>query len=275
MPAAEKRRERIMHEAARLLSRDRQSSIDDIATAAGVSRTTFYRAFPSRAELLHALEVQPAPDTRQRVLDASIRMLRSQTLKDLSMDELAAEAGFWRATLYRLFPGKSALFRAILVAYSPFEPVMAVFARAGDRPPEEVIPEIVLAAYRTVAGRSGIVRTLLLEVTSMTPELTQAFAETGLRAFAAFAQYLAGQMAAGRLRRMHPMLAVQSLVGGLMFHMLAGAGLRPGAIDPPPRGGVAPQFPPYSPRGQRPAASPRGNRAPPGRPRGRGETRCP
>src|SRR2546429_4754974 len=259
MPAAEKRRERIMHEAARLLSRDRQSSIDDIATAAGVSRTTFYRAFPSRAELLHALEVQPAPDTRQRVLDASIRMLRSQTLKDLSMDELAAEAGFWRATLYRLFPGKSALFRAILVAYSPFEPVMAVFARAGDRPPEEVIPEIVLTAYRTVAGRSGIVRTLLLEVTSMTPELTQAFAETGLRAFAAFAQDLAGQMAAGRLRRMHPMLAVQSLVGGLMFHLLAAPVMSQGAVDVPTGEESMLQFAHLWLLGMRPEATTRGN----------------
>src|SRR2546430_17624418 len=115
MPAAEKRRERIMHEAARLLSRDRQSSIDDIATAAGVSRTTFYRAFPSRADLLQALEVQPEPDTRQRVLDASIRMLRSQTLKDLSMDELAAEAGDARSNLYRLFPRQYARVRAILL----------------------------------------------------------------------------------------------------------------------------------------------------------------
>src|ERR1700719_5274490 len=180
MPAAEIRRTRIMNEAPRLLSNDRQSSIDEIASAAGVSRTTFYRAFTSRADLLHALEVQPEPDTRQRVLDASIHMLRNQNLKDLSMDELASEAGVSRANLYRLFPGKAALFRAILLAYSPFEPVMAVFARAGDRPPEEVIPEIVLAAYRTVAGHTGIVRTLLLEVTSMTPEFAQAFAETGL-----------------------------------------------------------------------------------------------
>src|SRR5216684_1393580 len=170
MPAAETPRERIMNEAARLLSRDRQTSIEAIASAAGVSRTTFYRAFPSRAQLLHALEVQPEPDTRQRVLDASIRMLRTQTLKDLSMDALASEAGVSRANLYRLFPGKSSLFRAILLAYSPFEPVMAVFARAGDHPPEEVIPEVVLTAYRTVAGRTGMVRTLLLEVTSMTPE---------------------------------------------------------------------------------------------------------
>ena len=198
-----------MNEATRLLSRDRQASVHEIAAAAGVSRTTFYRTFPSRAHLLHALEVQPEPDTRQRVLDTSIRMLGAQALNELSMDALASEAGVSRANLYRLFPGKSALLKAILLAYSPFEPVMAVFALAGERPPEEVIPEIVLTAYRTVAGHTGIVRTLLLEVTSMTPEASQAFAETGLRAFGTFAQYLAGQMAVGRLRRMHPMIAVQ------------------------------------------------------------------
>jgi AcrR family transcriptional regulator len=247
-----------MNEAARLLSRDRQSSIDAIASAAGVSRTTFYRSFPSRAQLLHALEVEPEPDTRQRVLDASIRMLRAQTLSGLSMDALASEAGVSRANLYRLFPGKSALFKAILLAYSPFEPVMAVFARAAGRPPEEVIPEIVLTAYRTVAGHTGIVRTLLLEVTSMTPESAQAFAETGLRAFGTFAQYLATQMAAGRLRRMHPMLAVQSLVGGVMFHMLAAPVMSQATVGVPSGEDIVLQFANLWLRGMQPEAT-RGN----------------
>src|SRR5438128_10554615 len=98
---------------------------------------------------------------------------------------------------------------------------MAVFARAGDHPPEEVIPEIVLTAYRTVAGHAGVVRTLLLEVTSMTPEFTQAFADTVLRASGTFAQYLAGPMAAARLRRRHAILAVHSVVGGVRCHLAA------------------------------------------------------
>lgn len=244
-----------MNEAARLLSMDRQSSIDEIASAAAVSRTTFYRAFPSRADLLHALEVQPEPDTKQRVLDTSIRMLGTQTLKDLSMDELASEAGVSRANLYRLFPGKAALFRAILLGYSPFEPVMAVLARAGDRPPEDVIPEIVLAAYRTVAGRTGIVRTLLLEITSMNPELSEAFADTGLAAIRTLGQYLAAQMAAARLRRMHPILALQSLVGSVMFHLLAGPVMSQAPVAVPTGEEAVLQFAHIWLRGMRPEAA--------------------
>ena len=248
-----------MSEASRLLARDRQASVEEIAIAAGVSRTTFYRTFPSRAQLLHAIEVQPEPDTRHRVLTASIRMLETQTLKELSMDALAFEAGVSRANLYRLFPGKSALFKAILLAYSPFEPVMAVFTRAGDQAPDVVIPEIVLTAYRTVAGHTGIARTLLLEVTSMTPEFAQAFAETGLRALGALAQYLAGQMAAGRLRGMHPMLAVQSLVGGVMFHLLASPVMTHSTVDVPAGEEVVLQFAHLWLRGMRPEASNRDN----------------
>ena len=237
-----------------LLSGGRQPSVHEIAGAAGVSRTTFYRSFPSRTELLQALELEPEPDTRQRILEAALPLLRTQTLATLSMDELASSAGVSRANLYRLYPGKSALFRAILIAYSPFEPVMALFARIGDRPPAELIPELVLTAYRSVAGRTGLVRTLLLEVTSMTPETQQAFTETGLRAFGTLARYLAAQMAAGRLRHVHPMLAVQSLVGGVMFHLLAGPLLSQATVDVPAGEAAALQFAQVWLRGMRPEA---------------------
>jgi AcrR family transcriptional regulator len=215
-----------MNEATRLLARGDQLSIDAIARAAGVSRTTFYRAFPSRARLFADLNLEPEPNTRGRILDAAYELLQRQTLADLSMDELAVASRVSRANLYRLFPGKSALFQALLITYSPFEPVMALFERVGDLPPEEFIPQLVLTAYRAMAGKSGVARTLLLEVTSMTPDTQQPFAETGLRAFATLAGYLQSQMQAGRLRRMHPILALQGLVGGVMMHLLSAPVLR-------------------------------------------------
>jgi len=243
-----------MREATRLLESAGPPSLNAIAEAAGVSRTTLYRIFPSRAALFDALEVAPEPDTRQRVLEAAVRLLATRTLADLSMDELASDAGVSRANLYRLFPGKSALFRAILLAYSPFEPVMALLARAGDRLPEDVIPEIVLAAYRTVARRRGIVRTLLLEITSMAPETQPAFAETGVRAFATLAGYLAAQMSAGRLRRMPPLLAVQSLVGPVILHLLAEPVFSRAGLDTPSGEAAALQLAQIWLRGMRPEA---------------------
>jgi len=35
--------------------------------------------------------------------------------------------------------------------------------------------------------------------------------------------YLSGQMDAGRLRRVPPVVALQSLIGGIMFHLLSEA----------------------------------------------------
>lgn len=210
-----------MKQASKLLAHNPQAPVGQIADAARVSRATFYRSFSSRAALLDALRIEPEPDTTRRVLEAAMEMLRRQSLSDLSMDELATRAVVSRANLYRLFPGKAALFKAIVIAYSPFAPVMAVFERIGDRPPDEVIPELLRAAYRTMSGRTGIVRTLLFEATSMTPETQQAFSETGLRAFGILATYLHRQMEAGRLRRVSPLVALQALIGGLMFHLLS------------------------------------------------------
>jgi serine phosphatase RsbU (regulator of sigma subunit) len=52
-------RERILDAAERMLERSRSASLSEIATAAGVSRSTLHRRFPSRDELLDALARRP------------------------------------------------------------------------------------------------------------------------------------------------------------------------------------------------------------------------
>ena len=97
-----------------------------IAAASGTSKAGFYREFESRAALLDALSLEPEPDARQRILEAAVELVGAHGLTALSMDEVASRAGVSRANLYRLFPGKQALFIGVIHAYSPLDPVSQV-----------------------------------------------------------------------------------------------------------------------------------------------------
>ena len=84
----------------------------ELASAAGVSRASFYRVFESREALLEALDLEPEPGASQRVLDAALNLVGAHGLTNLSMDDLATAAGVSRATLYRLFPARPLCSRA-------------------------------------------------------------------------------------------------------------------------------------------------------------------
>jgi AcrR family transcriptional regulator len=168
--------------------------------------------------------MEPERGARQRILEAAMNMVGTSGLAALSMDELALKAAVSRATLYRLFPGKAVLFASILRKYSPLEPVSSLVESMRDQPPEVVIPEIARVVFRTVYGsgapRIGLLRSVLLEVTSLSPDSEEAARDLVTTAFGTVGTYVLAQMAAGRLRRMHPLLAMQSLVGPVFFHIL-------------------------------------------------------
>jgi AcrR family transcriptional regulator len=191
-----------------------------VAARAEVSRATVYRIFGSRAALLEALQVQPDPDARERVLTAAMDLVGSSGLADLSMDELAVAAGLSRASLYRLFPGKAAVFRELLRAFSPMETVLRVLERLRDQPPEVVMPELARTVAGELSGRVGLIRTLFFEATSYGPDAREGVEYAMGSGIGALAMYLGGRMAAGRLRPMHPLLALQSFAGPMLFHLL-------------------------------------------------------
>jgi AcrR family transcriptional regulator len=200
-------------------------SMDELAAAAGISRATLYRLFGSQQNLLQALGLQPPPTVRSRTLDSALELVGRHGLAELSMDELAARAGVSRATLYRLFPGKAALFAELVRRFSPFEPIAAVLEATGDRPPAEVIPAVARAIARAMEGHVGLLLQLLFEVSRSGPGSHagadfQEDAADAMRTLPLVAGYLAEQMAAGRLRRMDPVLAVQALAGPIVMHLL-------------------------------------------------------
>jgi AcrR family transcriptional regulator len=198
--------------------------VAELAAAAGISRASFYRAFDSRDSLLEALDLEPEPGTRERILDAALKLVGAQGLTALSMDDLATEAEVSRATLYRLFPGKAALFTSLLHQYSPLDPVSNLLSTRHDEPPEVLMPEIARTVYRTFYGagetRVGVLRALFFEISSLAPDTAEAAQEVLRTIVGSLVIYLLEEMRAGRLRQMHPVLALQSFVGPIFFHLM-------------------------------------------------------
>src|SRR5215217_9191908 len=199
-------------------------SMDELAIRAGVSRATLYRLFGNQQHLLQELGLQPPLSVRSRVLDSALELVGRHGLAELSMDELAAQAGVSRATLYRLFPGKEALFAELVRTFSPFEPIAAILETMGEQPPAEVIPEVAQAMAAAMDGHIGLLLQLLVEFARHhDPDgrrATSKDAIQGMRTLPLVSSYLAGQMAAGRLRRMDPDLAMQALAGPIVMHLL-------------------------------------------------------
>jgi AcrR family transcriptional regulator len=214
-------RDAILDAARRRLASDPSAPVAAIAADAGVSRATFYRHFGTRAELLDSLDIEPDPDARERILAAAGDLIGRDGLRGMSMDALAEAAGVSRASVYRLFQGKGAVFVALLATRSPFDEIAATFRRLHDRPPEEVLPEVLRTAARIAEPRVAIMRALMLEVTSGTPEAVDAAQWVIRPMFGEASAYFAGQMAAGTVRQMNPILAAQAFMGPLVVFLVS------------------------------------------------------
>src|SRR5207302_1864264 len=119
-------RDNVLTAARGAFASDQSLTMSDLASATGVSLRQLYRLFGSRESLLKELDRDPRPPARARILEAALELLGRSSLADLSMDELADHANVSRATVYRLFPGKSALFRELIATYSPWESIARV-----------------------------------------------------------------------------------------------------------------------------------------------------
>ena len=204
-----------------LLTENATTPVERIAREADVSRATVYRHFGSRKALLEAIRLEPPKPARMRVLEAAADLIGRGGLHAFSMEELASAAGVSRATIYRLFPTKAAVFGELVRHYSPFEPLTRVLAEHGHRPPADVIP-LLTRTFATVAlPRIGIMRSVLLEALSVTPDAVAGVQPFMPEVIGALAGYLERNMDAGRVRRMHPLLAVQAILGPIAFHLLS------------------------------------------------------
>ena len=131
-------------------------SVDAMAAAAGVAKATFYRVFPSKEAVRHALAAAgvaadqlDARDGREAVLAAATRVFAEAGYAGATLDVIAAAAGMSKAGVYWHFEGKEAILIAVIERFGPFDTLTERLSAAEARG-DEPIADVLTA--RTVGG---------------------------------------------------------------------------------------------------------------------------
>ena len=196
-------------------------SMDEMALAAGVSRAALYALFGSRAELLNAIGADVPPSVAERILTAAGELVAERGFGGLSLEEVAQRSGVSRATVYRLYPGKAALYREVVQAYLPMDEALQMMDSMADQPPNKVMATLARSLAHAGEVRIGVMRSVLFEVSGGPGGGNEEFLDEAYLNVQVVIRYLERQMEAGRFRKVDPVLAMQAFFAPVMFHAVS------------------------------------------------------
>jgi AcrR family transcriptional regulator len=194
-----------------------------LAAAAGISVRSVYRMFGSREAILRELDRRAPPTARERIIQAAAGLVDRDTLGGSTMDDVAAAAGVSRATLYRLFPGKRQLLKALIREHSPWDGAARVIQSMADRRPEDVIPAVAREMLARMTGRTGLLLSIGFDLRRQDSRTSADTGQSIATAFSPLLEYLLQEMAAGRVREADPVVTLNLLTGPILACVIARA----------------------------------------------------
>jgi AcrR family transcriptional regulator len=155
----------------------------------------------------------PSPPIRTRVLDAADRLLARYGYRKMTVEDIAAEAGIGKGSVYLAFASKEEVALSCIdrMVDRLLDELRAIAERPGPRL-ERLREMLVLRVMRRV----DYARTHAASLDAMLAAVRPAFLARRERHFAAEARVLAGVLAAaaesGEARRLEPGVAANALV---------------------------------------------------------------
>ena len=183
-------RERILETAKALFLREgyRGTTINAIAKAAGISPSTIYLYFNGKKDLFQALNIsedeamQDAYNAnRDAILKEALILFGEHGYDGVSMDMLARQSGYSKATLYQYFKDKEDLYSAVMQE-TPFHfNFMSIQPEMDGYDLEEAIRKIGLA-YLSIFNtpeRTAFTRAIIRD-SKRHPEISNIYHKNGI-----------------------------------------------------------------------------------------------
>jgi TetR/AcrR family transcriptional regulator len=175
------------------------------------------------------------PERRSRILAAAMKLFSEKGFHGTKTRDLAERAEVSEALLFRHFPDKDAIIRAIIDLAGAEERMRWLEESLDSRPPREVlrsIAEHVLSKARSHPDAVRVVFFAILEKPDLAREFYHRFLSRVLAVEARlFERAFAERTDQLPIRKADPKLVARSFHGSLLFYSMAGAVAR---FEPPP-----------------------------------------
>ncbi len=156
--------------------------------------------------------------TRDAVFEAAAALFANGGFDGVSVDDIAREAGVNKAMIYYHFADKLALYRAVLAdGLSRMGAIVHAIASSSDAPPVK-LDRFIEAFVRMTETRPWMPALMLREIAEGAPRLdadTMAHMRVVIMSFVAI---LAQGQESGVFRRVHPILAYESVIGPIIIN---------------------------------------------------------
>lgn len=187
------------------------------------------RSWPDRLRL-------NASDRRSQILTAAMELFAERGFHGARTRELAQRAGVSEALIFRHFPSKEELIRAILDLVAAEEHIRMMEEELGSLPPRQALLGIAEHVLTSLRDRPELFRVVFFGILE-TPHLASEFYQRFLSRLLAletriFERAFAGRHATRSRARVDAGIAARSFHGSLLFYNLAGAIVR---IEPLPQ----------------------------------------
>ncbi len=152
-------------------------------------------------------------DRRRQILDAAVSAFARHGFAGTTTRELARASGVSQAMIFRFFPDKAGLYRAIIDRYiaRAADPFPAASTRGGDD--RRILERAAADMIGNVEEDPTFLRLLLFSALEG-HELSRLFLEARVLAVTrALARYLGGRMRRGALRSVPPIVAARAFIG--------------------------------------------------------------
>jgi len=162
---------------------------------------------------------QYAEARRDQILEAALHLFSRKGFAESSVDEIAAEAGLGKATLYLYFPSKEILLQKLVDRYRLVPELAEIVESIRSRPPEEGIPILVEAIWRQIKEQKELAHVLVREIFS-NPQRARLYTEQiRLPGRNLLGAYFENWMKRGKLKRSDPAVLAQCLFGMLWYFL--------------------------------------------------------